>query len=100
MDQDVRLNRAYPQQKQPQKVPEDSRGLNTETEGEMPPPVGWPAPGAHLSVPHCYVSSPLPPRLHIRHPLSWFDPRAHVGCSDLYILARATPRNNYSHQVI
>ena len=36
-DLDVRLNRAYPQQKQPQKVLEDSRGHHTEAEGEAPP---------------------------------------------------------------
>ena len=31
---DVRLNRAYPQRKQPQKVPEGLRELHNETEGE------------------------------------------------------------------
>ena len=36
VDLDVRLNRAYPQQKQPQKVPEVLRGLHTEAEGEAP----------------------------------------------------------------
>ena len=39
VDQDVRLNRAYPQRKQPQKVPEESRGHHTEAEGEALP--GW-----------------------------------------------------------
>ena len=34
VDQDVRFNHAYPQRKQPQKVPEDSRGLHTEAKGE------------------------------------------------------------------
>ena len=37
VDLDVRLNRAYPQRKQPQKVLEDSRGLHTEAEGEAGP---------------------------------------------------------------
>ena len=37
VDLDVRLNRAYPQRKQPQKVPEDSRGHHTKAEGEAPP---------------------------------------------------------------
>ena len=36
-DIDVRLNHAYSQRKQPQKVPEDSRELHTEAEGEMLP---------------------------------------------------------------
>jgi hypothetical protein len=33
VDLDVRINRIYPWQKQPQKVPEDSRGHHTEAEG-------------------------------------------------------------------
>ena len=37
MDLDIRLNHAYPQRKQPQKVLEDSRGLHTEAEGKAPP---------------------------------------------------------------
>ena len=36
-DRDVRLNCAYPQRKQPQKVLEDSRGLHAEAEPEW-----WP----------------------------------------------------------
>ena len=40
VDQDIRLNRAYPLQKQPQKVLEDSRGLHTQAEGEVPQPSG------------------------------------------------------------
>ena len=36
-DLNVRLNHAYPQLKQTQKVPEDSRGLHTEAECETPP---------------------------------------------------------------
>ena len=39
VDLDVRLNRAYPQRKRPQKVPEDSRGLHTEVEPEWLPHV-------------------------------------------------------------
>ena len=37
VDLHVRFNRAYPQRKRPQKVPEDSRRLHTEAEGEAPP---------------------------------------------------------------
>ena len=36
VDLDVRLNHAYPQQKQPQKVPEDLRGHHTEAGRETP----------------------------------------------------------------
>ena len=36
VDLDVRLNCAYPQRKQPQKVLEDLRGLHTEAEGKTP----------------------------------------------------------------
>ena len=32
----------------------------------------------------CYVGSPPPPRLHLRHSISWFDPRVHDGRSSLY----------------
>ena len=66
-DLDDRLNHAYPQRKQPQKVTEDSRGLHTKAEGEaLAPPAGRPAPGAHMLALHCYVGSPPPPRLHLR----------------------------------
>ena len=37
IDLNVRFNRAYPQRKQPHKVPEDSRRHHTEVEGEAPP---------------------------------------------------------------
>ena len=39
---------------------------------------------APMLAPHCYVGSPPPPRLHLRHPLSQFDPRAHDGYLGLY----------------
>ena len=43
VDLDVRLNRAYPQQKQPQKVLEESRGHHTEAEGKASlGGAGWP----------------------------------------------------------
>ena len=45
---------------------------------------------APMSVPRCYVGSPPPRRLHLRHPLSRFGPRSHVECSRLYIPALAT----------
>ena len=58
VDLDDRLNRAYLQRKQPQKVPEDSRGHHTEAEGETPPggaslPLGPTyQPPVVMSVPH------------------------------------------------
>ena len=36
VDLDVRFNHAYPQRKQSQKVPEDSRRHHTEAKGEAP----------------------------------------------------------------
>jgi len=33
----IKVNRAYPQRKQPHNVPEDSRRHHTEVEGEAPP---------------------------------------------------------------
>ena len=43
VDLDVRLNRTYPQQKQPQKVLEDSRGHHTKVKDETPPGgASWP----------------------------------------------------------
>ena len=105
MDLDVRLNHAYPQQKQPQKVLEDSRGLHTEAKGEAPP--------GGTSRPHLLVGQPLGPTcqppvvMSVLHRLldciyaiysSQFDPRAHVWRSGLYIPAPATPRADASFE--
>ena len=76
VDQIVKLNHVYPQQKLTQKVPEDSRRHHTKAEDEAPP---------------SGVSRPLGPTCHphirmsVLHRLndciyavlsSWFDPRA------------------------
>ena len=75
VDLHVRINCAYPQQNGHQKTLEDSRGLHTEAKLEWLPPVGHLAPRAHCQPRHHNAGSPLPPRLHLHHPLSWFDPR-------------------------
>ena len=51
VDLDVRLNRAYPQRKQPQKVLEDSRGHHIKVEGE--------ALLGGVGQPHLQASRPL-----------------------------------------
>ena len=75
------------------RTPHRSEGWDTTTYKRL-------VPGAHLSAPRCYVSSPPSPKLHLRHPLSWFDPRAHVRRSSLYILAPAPLRRHKSFEKI
>ena len=53
VDQIVKVNHACPQQKLPQKVPEDSRRHHTEAEGKMPP--------GGAGRPHLQVGQPLGP---------------------------------------
>jgi len=69
--------------------------------GRLAPPAGRLALGPTCQPPRCYVGSPPPPMMHLRHCLSRFDPRAHVGPLGLYNPAHASlPRHNPSHQVI
>jgi hypothetical protein len=57
----VGINWAYPQRNGHKKVPKDSGGLHTETEGQTSPGgASHPAPGAHRQPPRCNVGSPPP----------------------------------------